>query len=201
MEHRCSPCHADPAVVVNNVTDGAHIFYAKCKAPDGNISPTGIGGAKGWLEFVKQSLSENITAEILTLLDLRFDEGTGKIARYSSNYGNNGALEGAKWADGKRGKGIQVDGTTFVRVNNNPTLDVVGAFTLEFWIAATGADANIMAKVEEGKLGTNEWYASNYAYAFGGEGQLRFVIGGGDDETDANITSCETPLNDNKRVG
>jgi len=65
-------------------------------------------------------------------------------------------------------------------------------------MAGTGADANIMAKVDEKKLGTGDWYTSNYAFALGGEGQIRFVVGGGDDETDANIVYSNVVVADNE---
>ena len=53
----------------------------------------------------------------------KFDEGKGNTTKDSSGNGNDGTLmEKPKWVDGKFGKALEFDGTSFVNMGNNVVL-------------------------------------------------------------------------------
>ncbi len=54
-----------------------------------------------------------------------FDEGTGKVVKDDSGNGYDGEITGGKWIDGKFGKALEFDISTFVEVK-----DTKGVFNL-----------------------------------------------------------------------
>ena len=66
----------------------------------------------------------------------KFDDGNDNYIKDWSGNGVNGNLQGAKWCDGKRGKGLEFDGNDdFVTAGNNNDVQFgVEPFTLEAWI-------------------------------------------------------------------
>lgn len=64
-----------------------------------------------------------------------FDEGKGKDAKDASDNGNDGAINGAEWVDGKFGKALEFDGN-FVLVPNDDSYNFTKeqSFSIVLWI-------------------------------------------------------------------
>ena len=64
-----------------------------------------------------------------------FDEGNGNKAEDSSGTGNDGKIEGgAKWVNGKFGKGLHLDGSdSYVEIEHDDSLNVGGEHTIALW--------------------------------------------------------------------
>ena len=64
-----------------------------------------------------------------------FDEGKGKDAKDASGNGNDGAINDAKWVDGKFGKALEFDGN-FVLVPNDDSYNFTKeqSFSIVLWI-------------------------------------------------------------------
>lgn len=64
-----------------------------------------------------------------------FDDGSGKKASDSSNYGNHGVVEGgAEWVDGKFKGGLSFNGAdAYVEVPSSGSLEIGEKITIEFW--------------------------------------------------------------------
>lgn len=94
------------------------------------------------------------------VLYLMFDEGAGKTANDSSDYGNNGVIKGnPKWVPGKFGTALDLDGTgDTIEVPHHASLDITTAVTMEMWlrVAAAGGDGN-QAGIEKGGWETGEY--------------------------------------------
>jgi len=77
-----------------------------------------------------------------------FDEGGGDVLKDYSGNGHDGTIEGAKWTQGKYGKGLQFDG-----VNDKVTVPfaddlVLETFTIEAWVKlqSTGSWQSILMR-------------------------------------------------------
>ena len=70
------------------------------------------------------------------VLHLKFDEGSGTAAKDSSGKGNDGALQGTcKWADGKVGKALELDGKgAYVDITPLSGIDFDKSFTIAAWV-------------------------------------------------------------------
>ena len=92
----------------------------------------------------------------------KFDETSGNTAADSSGNHHAGTLIGnAKWAPGKIGGAIALDGHgSFVRVADKTAFDVAGAMTIACWVNIHSVPAEWMAIVTKGdsgwRLSTNE---------------------------------------------
>lgn len=79
----------------------------------------------GLSAIVQAQSDEGLVAE------WHFDEGSGTIAKDESGSGNDGAIYGAKWVEGKFGKALEFDGVDdYVKVPDDDSLDVT---TLSLW--------------------------------------------------------------------
>jgi hypothetical protein len=69
------------------------------------------------------------------VLCLSFDDGAGKVAKDSSQYGFDGKVDGADWVDGKYGKALEFDGAgvDVVVVDDKPELLLLEGGTLMAW--------------------------------------------------------------------
>jgi len=69
------------------------------------------------------------------VLCLSFDEGQGNVAKDSSQYGNNGEVEGAEWVNGRFSKALEFDGDggDYVVVPDTPELLLLEGGTLMAW--------------------------------------------------------------------
>jgi len=79
-----------------------------------------------------------------------FDEGNGTTAYDLSSKGNNGAISGATWVDGVKGKALSFDGASNKVTVNYTNLDFEGGyndFSSGFWaIPASGRTASPLSK-------------------------------------------------------
>ena len=65
----------------------------------------------------------------------KFDEGSGKKAIDSSNHENHGMIKGKpKWVKGQFGKALELDGATFVEVQDSASLDIFDELTMQAWV-------------------------------------------------------------------
>lgn len=66
----------------------------------------------------------------------KFDEGSGTIAHDSSQYGNNGTVNGAQWVSGVKGTALKFNGASdYVSVPDSPSLEISGnQMTAEYWM-------------------------------------------------------------------
>ena len=80
----------------------------------------------------------------------KFDEGKGNTAKDSSENGNDGTLmSNPKWVDGKFGKALEFDGTNFVDMGNDESLQFDGDVTIVCWVrpeSVAGGRQNIVCK-------------------------------------------------------
>ena len=95
-----------------------------------------------WIGLVILFVSGILATSSYALLDpntivgvWKFDEGKGVIAKDSSQNGNDGALANKpKWVDGKFGKALEFDGTSFVDLGNDESLQFHGDVTIVYWV-------------------------------------------------------------------
>ena len=66
-----------------------------------------------------------------------FDEGAGKTTKDASEFGHDGTINGAKWKDGKIGKGLEFDGAQWVSIDSTPELQLGDELTMMAWFYAT----------------------------------------------------------------
>ena len=112
-----------------------------------------------------------------------FDEGSGKVAKDFTGNGNNGTLDGAKWAKGKFKDALEFDDGHFVDCGNGEHLNLADSnLTIGAWIKQRDFNGYqmILTKGKPG-VGANKGY------------RLRIEQGGaplftvtGDQETDLN---------------
>lgn len=79
------------------------------------------------------------------------DEGVGKTTKDSSGKGHDGTISGAKWKDGKFGKGLEFDGGQWVTIDSTPELQIGEELTMMAWFFATdiGDWRQLIAKSNE----------------------------------------------------
>ena len=71
------------------------------------------------------------------VLYLSFDEGAGDVVNDQSDLGNHGTLEGLskpKWVDGQSGKALSYDGTCYVEVPHDDSLNMTTPHTISYWL-------------------------------------------------------------------
>jgi len=109
------------------------------------------------------------------VLWLQFDEGEGDTAVDSSNYGNDGALAGPEWVEGKYGFGLLFDGTNdYVEVASNDTLQLSEeGLTIAAWFKTAETARSDLMIIEKGA-----WDAGEYALSYPGfdNSRVRFQI-------------------------
>ena len=72
----------------------------------------------------------------------KFDEGKGDTTKDSSENGNDGTLKNKpKWVDGKFGKALEFDGSSFVDMGNDASLQFDGNVTIVFWVKPESVSA------------------------------------------------------------
>ena len=59
-----------------------------------------------------------------------FDEGAGKTTKDASGKEHDGAINGAKWKDGKIGKALEFDGAQWVSIDSTPELQLGEELTM-----------------------------------------------------------------------
>jgi hypothetical protein len=76
------------------------------------------------------------------------DKGSGSIAIDDGDYGNNGNINGATWADGVMGSGLSFDGDDYVLVPDDDNLEAGGEeWTISLWFKTSStADQMLISK-------------------------------------------------------
>jgi predicted ribosomally synthesized peptide with SipW-like signal peptide len=115
-------------------------------------------------------LTQNKQEEIVG--DWHFDENAGAVAYDSSGYNNQGAINGAIWADGKYNPALSFDGDDNVVINDSDTLKPEKV-TLEAWVKRDGTPG--VYKYIAGKRYGGGW--GSYHLYTGPSGGLKFYIG------------------------
>lgn len=82
--------------------------------------------------FMFSSISQAIDDTLV--LYFQMDAGQGDTVKDSSIYGNNGAIHGAKWTDGRYGFGLDFDGTADVEVPDAKILQLTEQASIAVWI-------------------------------------------------------------------
>ena len=104
------------------------------------------------------AISDNI------VLWLQMDEGTGEIAKDSSNYGNDGMINGATWVDGKYGSALLFTGSEYVEVPSTDELQLSDeGLTIACWFKTTETAGSDLMFIEKGA-----WDAGEYALSYPG---------------------------------
>ncbi len=101
------------------------------------------------------------------------DEGQGKEVKDTSVNGNDGEIIGAKWTDGKIGKGLEFNGASHVEIPGSKSIDDYrDGFTYLLWVKPTGNPPNANTRVIEHdwhnptiQIGPNDYYGSIAANA------------------------------------
>ena len=92
-----------------------------------------------------------------------FDEGGGNAAKDSSGKDNNANIHGgAKWVDGKFGKGLSLDGSDdYVEIPHDDSLLVGGGHTIALWFKLDAPPAGGMAVVTKDDWAPGFWWDAN----------------------------------------
>jgi hypothetical protein len=85
-----------------------------------------------WLGLVLTSAAEATDPSLV--LYLPFHEGTGEPKDFSVYEHGVELVNNPNWVNGKYGKALEFDGTNYVRVPINETLQLRESFTVEFWV-------------------------------------------------------------------
>ena len=113
-----------------NLISGKTVKPLRKAKPTDSISPV--------ISNVQPAEKPSRTSTALDLVGLwHFDEGSGKIAKDSSKYGNDGTLvKGPTWVDGKFGKALQFDGVDDSVNCGNPAglKNIVNEITFMAWV-------------------------------------------------------------------
>jgi len=99
------------------------------------------------------------------ILYFRFDEGKGDKVMDTSNYRNDGVINGAKWADGKYGSALVFDGiNNYVEVKSSDSIQLSNkGLTLAAWFRTTETARADLMIIEKGA-----WDAGEYALSYPG---------------------------------
>ena len=114
-----------------------------------------------------------------------FDDGSGETARDSSGNGNDGQIFGAQWTEGRFGKGLQFDGSAYVDLGDDESLNLVDNLTLMAWIKhETGNDGYVIMRNDDSDMRQYGFldYPGNQSsitcFATTGSGRQEFFHGG-----------------------
>jgi hypothetical protein len=127
-----------------NVTSNAATIYTSSNTAVATVNATGLVKAvANGTSTIKASyggFSGNATATVNTTTGLvaayNFNEGSGSTVNDASGKGNTGTVSGTTWsASGKYGGALSFNGTSsWVTVNDSPSLDLTNGVTLEAWV-------------------------------------------------------------------
>lgn len=126
----------------------------------------------GIMIFSLTSINAAILPESIVGIWL-LDEGQGKEIKDISVNGNDGKIIGAKWTDGKIGKGLEFNGGQRVEIpGSKSTDDYLNGFTYLLWVKPTAIPPNPHTRVIERDwhnptimIGPNDFYTSIAANA------------------------------------
>ena len=109
------------------------------------------------------------------------NEGQGTEIKDTSVNGNDGEIIGAKWTDGKIGKGLEFNGANRAEIPGSKSIDdYLNGFTYLLWVKPTGNPPNVNARVIEHdwhnptiQIGPNDYYGSIAVNADQGQTNVR----------------------------
>jgi len=109
------------------------------------------------------------------VLWLQFDEGAGEVTMDSSNYGNDGAIIGPEWAEGKYGSALLFDGIDdYVEVTSNDGLQLSEeGLTIAAWFKTEETARQDLMIMEKGAWDVGEYALSYPGYA---NSRVRFQL-------------------------
>lgn len=90
-----------------------------------------------------------------------FDEGEGDSTGDSSQNGNDGAITGAAWDDGKFGSALEFDGSSNVDCGSDASLDITDAITIVAWAKLNELDQMAAILEKRDCAGTNGYALLN----------------------------------------
>lgn len=96
------------------------------------------------------------------------DEDQGNTIKDLSANGNDGTINGADWTEGKRGTGLEFDGSSHVEIPPSKSLDdYLDGFTYLLWVKPTAPPPNANTRLIEKdwhnptiQIGPNDFYGS-----------------------------------------
>ncbi len=95
--------------------------------------------------FISPCIGASQTDDTLVIY-LSFDDGSGKVAKDITQYGNDGNFDGEsdiKWVDGKFDGGIELDGQNYVDIPWAESMDIADkSFSVEIWFKYTEKATN-----------------------------------------------------------
>ncbi|RLI81095.1 hypothetical protein DRP04_06875 [Archaeoglobales archaeon] len=95
------------------------------------------------------------------VLWLKFNEGSGSVAKDSSFYNNHGTIHGAQWVEGRFKSALRFDGIDdYVDCGDIDDVDGVREITVTAWVKWEGATGNLTTP--------KEFHRKNNVYALGG---------------------------------
>jgi len=101
-----------------------------------------------------------------------FSEGAGTTVADVSGHGITGTIVGATWTDGKYGKALSFNGSSYVDLGKPASLNLTGSMSWSAWVYATGnpsGDGTVIAKATSShgwRLKTEPWQG-NHEFAVG----------------------------------
>jgi hypothetical protein len=140
-----------------------------------------------------------ITPKATPVAAYSFDEGTGTTVEDVTGHGHTATIEGAKWARGRYGDGLEFKGSehNVVKIPASSELNFEEEFTLEAWVrpaSSTDKLAPILGKTTGGGSGSKS--LSYYLYAGNSEskpyGEIQHVLGTGKKATAASAPAGAT---------
>ena len=120
-----------------------------------------------------------------TIVDLRFDEGSGTTAYDSSGNNNNGILiNGPLWTAGRIGSALSFDGNNdYVQIAKSASLDsIVQGITLEAWVKPSLTNRHTLLARWLCGTGVNQ---RSYEFDIQNDGRINFALSGDGTSTDA----------------
>jgi len=125
---------------------------------------------------VSANFAESAEVDEHIVLWLRYDEGEGDVAVDTSNYGNDGVINGAEWVEGKYGSALSFNGTSdYVEVEDDESLLLTkDGLTIAVWCKTTQHDVQCAITIEKGP----DWGPGSYCINYPGYdlGKVRFQI-------------------------
>jgi hypothetical protein len=105
-------------------SDGAHTLTAVARDAAGNTSSASVA----------VTVANGIPGLVAAY---NFDEGAGSVLSDISGNGNDGTIRRATYVGGRTGSALSFDGTSYVTILDNPSLDLTSGMTLEAWVRPT----------------------------------------------------------------
>ncbi len=99
--------------------------------------------------------------------DWHFNENAGVVAYDSSGRGNDGALNGAIWGDGKYNPAMEFDGVDdYVEIADSDTLDISEQWTIAMWVKweSNNEIYQTIFNKENGNIAYSAWIYSDELY-------------------------------------